>query len=154
MQRIEYVGNVIDSTGLSYTRKKLDSVYNFVKPQTQKQMKQFLGLANYFRDHIRDHSSVVAPLQALINPKYTRRVGGNPIAWNTIAETAFDSIREAIHQCPKLFFMNDTSPISLQTDASDYGIGAYLFQTVDSKELPIAFISKSLAKSQIKWTTA
>ena len=118
---------MIDSTGLSYTRKKLDSVYNFVKPQTQKQMKQFLGLANYFMDHIRDHSSVVAPLQALINPKYTRRVGGNPIAWNTIAKTAFDSIREAIHQCPKLFFMNDTSPISLQTDASDYGIGAYLF---------------------------
>ena len=35
VHRIEYVGNVIDSTGLSYTRKKLDSVYNFVKPQTQ-----------------------------------------------------------------------------------------------------------------------
>jgi hypothetical protein len=45
----------------------------------------------------------------------------------------------------------------LQTDASDYGIGAYLFQ-VDSvngtrKELPLGFISKSLDKVQRRWST-
>ena len=41
-------------------------------------------------------------------------------------------------------FIDGVSPISLHTDASEYGIGAYLFQQVDSIEQPIMFISCSL----------
>jgi RNase H-like domain found in reverse transcriptase len=39
----------------------------------------------------------------------------------------------------------------LHTDASDYGIGGYLFQLVNGNEHPIAFVSKSLSLSQIRW---
>ena len=39
------------------------------------------------------------------------------------------------------------------TDASDYGIGGYLYQLVDGKELPIAFVSKSLTGAQLRWST-
>ena len=46
--------------------------------------------------------------------------------------------------------LNDHAPISLQTDASDYGVGGYLFQVIDGKEIPIAFISKSLSKIQLR----
>lgn len=45
----------------------------------------------------------------------------------------------------------DHAPIGLQTDASDYGVGGYLFQTVDGKENPVAFVSKSLSKTQLRW---
>jgi RNase H-like domain found in reverse transcriptase len=41
-----------------------------------------------------------------------------------------------------MHFINDTNPIFLHTDASDYGIGGYLFQVVDGKEHPVA---------QIRW---
>jgi hypothetical protein len=50
-------------------------------------------------------------------------------------------------------------PIFLQTDASNYGIGAYLFQkmqntnTLKLEERPIAFLSKTLNKTQLKWST-
>jgi len=40
--------------------------------------------------------------------------------------------------------MHETAPIYLDTDASDYGIGAYLFQLVDGKEKPVAFMSRAL----------
>jgi hypothetical protein len=50
-----------------------------------------------------------------------------------------------------MYFPDETSPIFLMTDASDYGIGAYCFQKVDNKEQPVAFVSKSLSKSQTKW---
>ena len=33
--------------------------------------------------------------------------------------------------------------------ASDYGVGGYLFQTVDGIDQPVAFVSKSLRKSQL-----
>ena len=45
------------------------------------------------------------------------------------------------------------SPIFLHTDASDYGIGAYLFQLKNGIEYPIAFISKALKKEQLRWST-
>ena len=41
----------------------------------------------------------------------------------------------------------------MHTDASDYGIGAYLFQLKDGVEQPIEFVSKSLAKEQLRWST-
>jgi RNase H-like domain found in reverse transcriptase/Integrase core domain len=47
--------------------------------------------------------------------------------------------------------LSDTDPIYLHTDASDYGIGAYLFQIVDGKEVPRALNSKSLSKPQLRW---
>ena len=49
-----------------------------------------------------------------------------------------------------MHFLNDHAPISLQTDASDYGVGGYLCQVVDGKEIPVAFVSKSLSKTQLR----
>ena len=43
--------------------------------------------------------------------------------------------------------MSDTAPITLHTDASDYGAGGYLFQTVDDINQPIALIS-----AQLRWS--
>ena len=44
------------------------------------------------------------------------------------------------------------SPKTVHTDASDYGVSGYLFQTVDSIDQPVAFVSKSLNKSQLRWS--
>ena len=51
-----------------------------------------------------------------------------------------------------MHFMSDTAPIMLHTDASDYGRGGYLFQTVDGIDQPVAFVGKSLHKSQLRWS--
>ena len=48
--------------------------------------------------------------------------------------------------------MSDTAQITLHTDALDYGVGGYLFQTVDGIDQPVAFVSKSLNKSQLRWS--
>ena len=47
-------------------------------------------------------------------------------------------------------FMSDTAPIMLHTDASDHGVGGYLFHTDDSNDQHVAFISRSLNKSQLR----
>jgi hypothetical protein len=41
------------------------------------------------------------------------------------------AITAAVAKCTTMHFLNDTDPIFLHTDASDYGIGGYLFQVVD-----------------------
>jgi transposase InsO family protein len=54
--------------------------------------------------------------------------------------------------------MDEQLPIHLATDASDYGIGAYLYQTKlnddgTTEEIPVAFLSQALTKVQRRWST-
>ncbi len=55
--------------------------------------------------------------------------------------------------CPKLFYVDLSLPIHVRTDASDYGIGGYIFQLDQQRELPIWFISKALHKAQLDLST-
>jgi hypothetical protein len=48
---------------------------------------------------------------------------------------------------------SSVSPAYLQTDASDYGIGAYLFQRVRDEDHPVAILSKTLDRTQLRWAT-
>jgi hypothetical protein len=60
----------------------------------------------------------------------------------------------AINECPRLFFLVDNvSPIYMETSASDYGIGAFLYQIVNGATIPIAFISCPLVERMRNWST-
>jgi hypothetical protein len=79
---------------------------------------------------------------------------GKTLNWYEEAEEAFISIRRKVHECPKLYFMDEVSPIHLRTDASRYGMGAYLYQVKeDGTEYPVGFISKSFDERMGKWST-
>jgi RNase H-like domain found in reverse transcriptase/Reverse transcriptase (RNA-dependent DNA polymerase) len=146
---LEYVGHVIDSEGMTFHENKIRKVLKFDQPKYGKQLKSFLGLVNVFRDHIRQHSVIVRPLHKLLtNYDRTRR-----LVWTPEAEIAFNVIQQQISDVQKLFFLNDTDPVFLQTDASDYGIGAYLFQRVNGIDIPIVFFSQALTEDQCRWST-
>ena len=154
LTEVEYVGHVINEKGLTFTRNKIDSVINFPKPRTQKDMKQFLGLANFFRAHVRDHSSVARPLTRMTEG-YRR---SKRLEWSPEADAAFEELKRLIDACPLLFFCDEKGLIFLQTDASKGGIGAYLFQRITQpdgsfEDQPIEFISKAFSKEQRKWST-
>jgi hypothetical protein len=68
LARVEYVGHVIDHEGLHFSEEKLNNMLLYEKPIYQRQLKSFLGLASYFRDHIKNHSILVYDLQRLIEP--------------------------------------------------------------------------------------
>ena len=119
-----------------------------------KQLKGFLGLVNYFRDHIVGCSDMLRPLHAMTQ-KYVRNKSLG--TWSEEATAAYERVKKAIEHLPMLFFLDDDSPIVLQTDASDYGIGAYLFQIryIDGQALerPVYILSKSLTDVQCRWHT-
>ena len=64
---------------------------------------------------------------------------------------AFATIKSLTESCPKLFFLDDNSPIYLNTDASSYEVGEYIYQLTNDYEVPIAFMSSSLTGSQLNW---
>lgn len=144
-----YVGHTINASGIHFKQEKLDGVLNFPRPIFSKQLKSFVCLASYFRQHVHNHAARVQPLFDLIKD-YDRN---RRIVWTKEGEAAFDDIRMAIHQCPRLFFMDDVSSIFLYTDASNYGVGAYLYQLIDGQEVPIYFLSSSLDDRMRNWAT-
>ena len=48
---------------------KLKEVLDFPLPSTQKALLQFIGLVNYFRDHVPNMTETIHPLRALVNMK-------------------------------------------------------------------------------------
>ena len=70
-----------------------------------------------------------APLIEMIGGKYSRSQKKHAITWTTDCEHAFEAIKVAINNCPKLFFRDeDLGAVYVQTDASNFGIGGYMFQ--------------------------
>jgi hypothetical protein len=63
---VEFVGQVLDAEGDTFSRTKFDSVVEFVKPSNMKELRSFVGLVNYFRDHIQNHSIITQLLQLMI----------------------------------------------------------------------------------------
>ena len=154
LQRIEYVGHTIDKDGIHFSREKIDSILDMPKPTSKGDMKIFLGMVNYFHSHIRHLATLEAPLTAMIGEEYTRGKRKQGMIWTAEAEASFEAIKVAIDECPKLWFRDDDlGPVYLQTDASQYGIGAYLFQIENDgiTHRPIEILSKTLSKAQQRW---
>ena len=67
LKEVEYVGHMISSTGTSFTEEKRLQVLDFPLPETEKAFLQFIGLANYFRDHVPIMTEMVQPLRKLMD---------------------------------------------------------------------------------------
>jgi hypothetical protein len=170
MTDTEFVGHVVDGDGKRMSAEKIQKVLNFAKPTTVKELRSFLGLVNYVRDHIRDHSKLVQPLFSMLKKtcgsgKLTsnkRECSGRTVVWGTDENVAFTAIVDAIAVCPKLYFLDEAiagpRDIILCTDASDYGYGAYLAQKYgaglehERPERPIGFYSQTFTRVQLNWS--
>jgi hypothetical protein len=62
MTEVEFVGHLIDQSGITFTQEKKDLVADMALPSTMGELKQFLGLGGYFRNHIPDYATTTAPL--------------------------------------------------------------------------------------------
>ena len=74
------------------------------------------------------------------------------LIWADDAANSFQKIKDLIAKSPLLNFIHDTAPITLMTDALDYGIDGYLYQEVDGEKQLVALVSKSLTKTKLKWS--
>lgn len=152
MSSIEYVGHIINHEGISFSQEAKQKTLDFAIPTTTGQLKQFVGMAEYFHSHVRYFAKLARPLHQLLHG-YTKRTATTKLHMSEEDIATFKSLQSAIDNCQQLHFPVPDREIFLETDASDYGIGAYLYQKdKDGKQYPIAFISKNLAGAQLNWS--
>ena len=103
-------------------------------------LKQFLGLASYYRRYIAQFSTIAAPLTHLTHK-------GVLFSWSVECESSFQLLKSALTQAPILAYPDlnhKATPFILQTDASAFGLGAVLEQ--DNRV--IAYASRTLTKCE------
>lgn len=142
--QLKYLGYVIDERGLRTDPEKVEAILNFPTPTTRKEVKRFLGTASWYRRFIPNFSTVAGPLNKLTSTKKK----SPPFSWSEEADKAFLHLKSLLVKAPILACPNFDLPFEVHTDASDYGVGAMLCQTIDGVEHPVAFMSKSLSGAE------
>lgn len=147
-KEIKFLGHIISPEGIRVDSDKTSAVSQYPVPKTQKQVRSFLGMANYFRRFLKDHSKIAAPLNALLKKDQS-------FTWTPECQTAFDTIKQALVSTPVLGYPDNNKPYILTCDASDFSISYILSQVDDQKrEYVIAYGGKSLGDAQRNWTTS
>lgn len=145
-REVIYLGHIIGSHGVKPDPKKIEAIKNFPIPNNEKNIKQFLGLAGYYRRFIRNFSKIAKPLTDLL--KKDRQ-----FKWETMQQESFNYLRTALCTEPILQYPDFTKIFNLTTDASGYAIGGVLSQGPVGKDLPIAYTSRVLNSAEQKYST-
>ncbi|GKF70231.1 hypothetical protein Tco_0203288 [Tanacetum coccineum] len=65
MNRVQFLGHVIDSEGIRVDPAKIESIKDWASPKTTTEIRQFLGLAGYYRRFIEGFSKIIKPMKKL-----------------------------------------------------------------------------------------
>jgi hypothetical protein len=141
-EQIEYLGYWITRQVIQPMRNKVEAILNIKAPKTRKELYQFIGKVNYYRNMWFCRSELLAPLTSLTSRKVK-------FEWHSSHQQAFDKIKKVIGTEVLLCYPDFNKPIlfHLYTDASDHHLRAVIMQ--DKK--PIAFYSRKLNTAQKRY---
>ena len=74
---IKYLGHVVENGMVYADPDKVSAVQTWPKPENVKEVQQFMGLANYYAQYIRNFADIAAPLTSLMSPKWQWVWGAN-----------------------------------------------------------------------------
>ena len=144
-REVNYLGHVVSKEGIMPDPGKIKSVKEMPVPTNVKAVRQFLGLASYYRRFIPKFAKIANPLHALTHQDV-------PFIWTQACQDAFSKLKELLSSPPVLAYPNFTKPFVLHTDASIQGLGAVLEQEQEDGKLhPIAYASRTLNKCEQKY---
>ncbi|EDW54734.1 GM19305 [Drosophila sechellia] len=106
-------------------------------PGNVKELRQYLGVASWYRRFVPDFATLVQPLNALLKKQAKWKL-------EDAHQAAFEAVKVRLVADPILACPDFTKTFVLQTDASDYGLGAILTQHSERGERVISYSSKTL----------
>ncbi|GJV48563.1 putative reverse transcriptase domain-containing protein [Tanacetum coccineum] len=139
---VKFLGHVIDSRGIHVDPAKTEAVKNWASPTTPSEIRQFLGLAGYYRRFIEGFSKIAKPMTELTqkNQKFD---------WGEEQEEAFQLLKQKLCAAPILALPKGSKKFVVYCDASIKGLGAVLMQRMKV----IAYASRKLKIHEKNYTT-
>jgi hypothetical protein len=138
---LEFLGFIVGRDGIQLDPDKIKSIWQWPQPKTVRDVQAFLGLANYNRKFIENYSKIATPLTELTKKDIR-------FQWTSKQEQAFHQLKLACQKAPVLRMFDPKKPLILETDASDYAIGACATQEHNGKRHPIAYYSRKMSLAE------
>src|SRR6266481_6137748 len=131
----KYLGYMLSPEGLTMASNKFQIIQDWPMPQKVKDIQSFLGFANFYCHFIYEYSQIAVLLTWLTCKGAT---------WHFTNEchSAFQTLKKAFTMAPVLTHWLLDTPITVETDTSNYTLAAILSITTPSSKLhPVAFHS-------------
>ena len=136
---MEFLGHEVGGDVITPSQDNLEKVRNNPRPTSKKQVRSFLGIVGYYRDHIPAFAEISAPFTDLL-----KKGKSEHIQWSEGQERAYSLLKEYLLQQQVLKLPDLSRPFVLRTDASGVGVAAVLLQENDGKLYPVSYSSKKL----------
>jgi hypothetical protein len=118
-QKVKFLGHEITPGQIRMDPDKLRTIQDWPTPNNLKEVRAFLGFANYYRRYIQNYGRIAIPLTDLTKQD-------QDFQWNEKAERAFQTLKESFLRKPVLATADPNRPFEMETDASDYILGGTL----------------------------
>lgn len=139
----EFLGHIVTQNGIRPNPKKVECILKYPIPQSPKQIKQFLGLSGYYRKFIKDYSRIAKPMT-----NYLKKDAKIDLH-NTEYQKSFETLKTLLVNDPILAYPNFSKPFVLNTDASNFALGAVLSQ----EDHAICYASRTLNEHELNYST-
>lgn len=141
----DYLGFRIQGDNILPKQEHLKQVAECPTPKSKKQLQSFLGICGWVREHIDRYSEITTGLtDALVG---TRKA----FKWTPTMQESFEETKKAVATAAKLTRPDFSKPFVLQTDASQVGMAAVLFQEVDGQKRIISFASAKFKPAERRY---
>lgn len=141
MKKIIYLGREISADGIRPDPNKIKAIKESLAPINVKQVRQFIGLASYFRKFIPAFSSKVACITNLTKNNVE-------FIWTSECERARLYIIDVLTEKPLLSIFDSSLETQLHTDASSVGFGAILLQKHGDTFRPVEYFSQKTSPEE------
>ncbi|KAI5754471.1 hypothetical protein M8J77_008825 [Diaphorina citri] len=144
MEKVLYLGYEVSAGEIRPNSKKIESLVSLPPPSNVSSLRQFIGLASYFRQFIPNFCTIAAPLYKLLDSK-------SNLIWLPEHEDARKKLISHLTNEPVLMIFDPSFPIELHCDACSIGYAGILVQIVDKKPRVVAYFSKRTTAAESKY---
>jgi len=141
---VQYLGYEVSAGEIRPNPLKIAALTALPPPQSIPALRQFIGLASYFRQFIQGFSCFMKPLYLLTS-------GKNEFVWEPEHEQIRKKVVSILTQKPVLVIFDPQYPIELHTDASSRGYGAILLHKINNKSHVIEYFSKAASPAESRY---
>ncbi|GJU70647.1 putative reverse transcriptase domain-containing protein [Tanacetum coccineum] len=140
--RVTILSYVIDCRGIHVDHAKIEYIKDWASPKTPTEIRQFLGLAGYYRRFIEGFSKIAKTMT-----KLTQK--GVKFDWGDKQEAAFQLLKQKLCSAPIMALPEGSEDFIAYFDASKKGLGVVLMQ----REKVISYALRQLKIHEKNYTT-
>ena len=146
-KEVVFLGHQVSEAGITCDPQKTKIIKHWPRPSDKTEIKQFLGLVNYYRKMVPEFSEIAIPLSRLTKKRAQ-------FEWGQEQEAALEKLKQCLTEPPILSFPLETGgSFVLDCDASAHAIGGILSQYQSNVERVIAYGSHTLNSAQQNYCT-